>query len=229
MLLQDRLVAEVRNGVEVQVDDRTAVQAKLGDALDGGSSLVLTRPVVASRVMSETRVRPPFLISSESVEEKQAQYPNSDERLGFGRRLGRAAGLLNIGVHLVRLPPGHRTSWPHAEEKEDEFVYVLDGQVDAWVDGVLHPMQPGDFAAFPAGTGICHTFLNNGEREAKLLVGGEADKSDSRIYYPLHPQRRGDMPWSQWWEDVPKRPQGQHDGLPDAQRTAEAKGKKTDR
>jgi uncharacterized cupin superfamily protein len=84
-------------------------------------------------------------------------------------------------------------------------------------------------AAFPAGTGICHTFINNGEREAKLLVGGEADKSDNRIYYPLHAQRRGDMPWSHWWEDVPKRPQGQHGGLPDAVRATGAKSKKTER
>jgi len=170
--------------------------------------------------MSEKQERPRFIISSETVEEEQDRYPNSNERLGFSRGVGRAAGLLKIGVHLVRLPPGHRTSWPHAEEKEEEFVYVLDGQVEAWVDGVLHPMKSGDFAAFPAGTGICHTFINNGDREVRLLVGGDASKSDNRIYYPLHPARRGDMPWSHWWEDVPKQPQGQHDGLPDALRKA---------
>jgi uncharacterized cupin superfamily protein len=173
--------------------------------------------------MSETRERPPFIISSESVEEKSGQYPNSDELLGFTRRIGRAAGLRKMGINLVRLPPGHRTSWPHAEEKEEEFVYVLEGEVEAWVDGALHPMKPGDFAAFPSGTGVCHTFLNNGEREATLLVGGEANQSDNRIFYPLHPGRRGDMPWSHWWDDVPNRPQGSHDGLPDAAR-AKAKG-----
>ncbi|MCC7380917.1 MAG: hypothetical protein IT384_03760 [Deltaproteobacteria bacterium] len=46
----------------------------------------------------------------------------------------------------------------------------------------------------------------------------DADKSDNRIYYPLHPQRRGDMPWSHWWDDVPKRFQGPHDGQPNALR-----------
>src|SRR5437868_1537785 len=105
--------------------------------------------------------RPPFIISSDAVEEKQGQYPHSDELLGFTRRIGRAAGLLRIGINLVRLPPGHRASWPHAEEKEEELVYVLEGNVEAWVDGILHPMKAGDFAAFPAGTGICHTFINN--------------------------------------------------------------------
>ena len=168
--------------------------------------------------MSESQ-RPPFIVSSGSVPEKnQGQYPGSEERLGFRRRIGRAAGLLKIAVNLERLPPGHRTSWPHAEEKEEEFVYVLEGEVDAWIDGTLHRMVPGDFAAFPAGTGICHTFINNGDREVRLLVGGDADKSDNRIYYPLNPERRDQMPWSHWWHDAPARPRGPHDGLPDAAR-----------
>ncbi len=166
--------------------------------------------------------RPPFIVSSEDVPEKPGQYPGSDEVLGHGRAIGRAAGLLRIGLHLERLPPGQRTSYPHAEEKEEEFVYVLEGEVDAWVDGVLHRMKAGDLAAFPAGTGICHTFINNGEREARLLVGGEASKSDNRIAYPLHPHRREQMPWSHWWDDMPERPLGEHDGLPDAQRRGQA-------
>lgn len=174
-------------------------------------------------VPMSTTDRPPFIVSSEAVEEKQGQYPNSEERLCFTRRIGKAAGLLRIGINQVRLLPGQRTSWPHAEEKEEEFAYVLEGAVDAWVDGVLHPLKAGDLVAFPAGTGTCHTIINNGEREARLLVGGEADKSDNRIFYPLHPQRRGDMPWSAWWEDIPLRPQGPHDGKPDALRLRERK------
>lgn len=136
--------------------------------------------------------------------------------MGPFRRLGRAAGLQRIGVNLQRLPPGTRSSWPHAEEDEEEFVYVLEGQVDCWIDGVLHRMIAGDFAAFPAGTGISHAFLNNGEAEALLLVGGEAPKSNSRILYPVNPSRRADMTQRQWWADAPPQPLGPHDGLPDA-------------
>src|SRR6185436_16164804 len=110
--------------------------------------------------------------------------------------------------------PGHRTSYPHAEQDEEEFVYVLEGEVDAWIDGELHRMKAGDLAAFPAGTGISHTFLNDGSAEAVLLVGGEAAKKDSRIFYPKHPGRRKDMPWSAWWDDVPVRDLGPHDGAP---------------
>ena len=162
--------------------------------------------------------RPPFLLSSSDVQETTHTYPNSDEKMAPSRPIGRAAGLLRIGVHLCRVPPGSRTSWPHAEEDEEEFVYVVDGELDAWIDGELHRLRAGDFAAFPAGTGICHTFLNNGARDAVLLAGGERGKSDSRIYYPLHPGRRQDMPWSSWWDDVPARPRGPHDGRPDASR-----------
>ena len=162
--------------------------------------------------------RPPFIVSTADVPERAHVYPDSDEPMGPTRRVGSAAGLRRMGINLQTLPPGTRSSWPHAEEDEEEFVYVVQGEVDCWVDGELHRMRAGDLAAFPAGTGICHCFVNNGDRDVLLLVGGEAPKSDSRIFYPLNPSRRKDLTWSQWWDDVPVRPQGPHDGLPDALR-----------
>src|SRR5207302_9213975 len=59
--------------------------------------------------------RPPFIVSSADVAEKSHRYPNSDEDMAPARAIGRAAGLLRIGIHLVRVPPGKRTSYPHAE------------------------------------------------------------------------------------------------------------------
>jgi len=174
--------------------------------------------LLAYDAMTNRNKRPPFIISAASVPERRTHYPNSDEHHGYAKGIGRAAGLVKTGVNLMRLPPGERSSWPHAHENTEEFVYVVEGEVDAWIDGSIHTMRVGDFAAFPAGTGICHCFLNNSEREAVLLVGGEASKWDDPIYYPLHPQRRNDMPWSAWWEDVPKRRLGTHDGMPDALR-----------
>ncbi len=159
-------------------------------------------------------IRPPFVIRGADVPETQHQYPNSDEKMAPSRAVGHAAGLQRIGVHLVRVAPGTRTSYPHAEEDEEEFVYVVDGELDAWIDGELHRVRSGDFVAFPAGTGICHTFINDGDRDALLLSGGECAKSDSRIFYPVNPERRNDMPWSRWWDDVPARPRGPHPGKP---------------
>ncbi len=162
--------------------------------------------------------RPPFIVSAQDVSERRHSYPHSEEKMGPMRMLGRAAGLQRLGINLQTLPPGTRSSWPHAEEDEEEFVYVLDGEVDCWIDGTLHRMVTGDLAAFPAGTGICHVFINNGTRDVHLMVGGEAAKPHSRIYYPLHPSRQQDMTPSQWWHDVPTRPLGPHDGQPDALR-----------
>lgn len=158
--------------------------------------------------------RPPFIIAAADVDEEAGRYPGSDEILSRGRAIGKAAGLKRIGLHLERIEPGHRLSYPHAEEDEEEFVYVLEGEVDAWVDGDLHRMRAGDLAAFPAGTGICHTFINNSRADVLLLAGGQASTRDNRIYYPLNPEREAQIPWSQWWHDVPLAPQGPHDGRP---------------
>jgi uncharacterized cupin superfamily protein len=164
-------------------------------------------------------LRPSFILSSGQVPESTHVYPQSTEQMRPTRRVGKAAGLLRIGVNVQRLPPGTRSSWPHAEEDEEEFVYVIDGEVDAWIDGNVHKMSVGDLAAFPAGTGISHCFINDGDREALLLVGGEAPKPGNRIFYPLNPSRRSDMNSSDWWDDVPRRELGPHDGLPDPRRS----------
>jgi len=158
--------------------------------------------------------RPPFIIRAADVPEQVHAYPGSDEPQSAGRAIGKAAGLERIGVHLERVPPGRRTSYPHAEENEEEFVYVIAGRIDAWIDGHLHRMEAGDFAAFPAGTGICHTFINDGDEDALLLVGGEASRRDSRVFYPRNPERHAQIGASRWWDEVPPRPQGPHDGRP---------------
>lgn len=156
------------------------------------------------------RSRPPFIISSHDVVETPGSYAGTDEVFSYARAIGRAAGLQRLGLHLVKVPPGQRTSMPHAEEDEEEFVYVIEGEIDAWIDGDLHPMRAGDLAAFPPGTGIAHSFLNNGTADALLLVGGERSKRGNRYTYPLHPERRDEH----WWEDAPTRSLGPHDGVP---------------
>lgn len=164
------------------------------------------------------RQRPAFIVSAQDAPERSHIYPQSTEKLGPTRSIGKLAGLTRIGIHQQRLPPGTRSSWPHAESLEEEFVYVIEGEVDAWIDGELHRMRPGDLAAFPSGTGICHCFINNSEKEALLLVGGEANNPANRIFYPLNPSRKQDLKASDWWDDLPLQPQGPHDGLPDALR-----------
>ena len=144
--------------------------------------------------------------------EEQSRYPGDTELLSVGAPLGRALGLTRIGIHHERLPPGRRTSYPHAESSEEEFVFVIEGRPDVWIDGHLHALQPGDAVAFPAGTGICHTFLNNTADEVRLLVVGEANKAENRIRYPLNADHEATRKDS--WRDAPVRPLGPHDGRP---------------
>ena len=66
-----------------------------------------------------------------------ATYPDSNERFSVGAPLARRLGLGRIGIHHERLPPGRRTSYPHAESDEEEFVYVLEGYPEAWINGYL--------------------------------------------------------------------------------------------
>ncbi len=162
--------------------------------------------------------RPPFIISTNTLPEYRHVYPQSTEEMGPVRSAGSAAGLVRIGINLQRLLPGTRSSWPHAESDEEEFVYVIEGEVDAWIDGDTYRMRAGDLAAFPAGTGISHCFINNTGAEALLLVGGEAAKATNRILYPLNPSRRQDLKATDWWHDAPPQKLGAHDGLPDQMR-----------
>ncbi len=152
--------------------------------------------------------RPSFIISSSDVPEIAGRYPQSDEVLSHGRAIGKVAGLLKIGLHVERVEPGHRTSFPHSESSEEEFVFVLSGEIDAWVDGELFPMEKGDLAAFPSETGINHTFINNSEETTLLFVGGERSKKDNQIFYPLNPERRAQMPATAWWDSSPERKLG---------------------
>ena len=168
--------------------------------------------------------RPSFIVSTGELPERCDVYPQSDEEMGPVRSAGSAAGLVRVGINLQRLPPGKRSSWPHAESDEEEFVFVIDGEVDTWIDGELHRMLAGDLAAFPAGTGISHCFINNTEREALLLVGGEVAKPINRIVYPLNPSRRVDLRAADWWHDAPSREIGGHDGLPDQLRGSKPTG-----
>lgn len=140
-------------------------------------------------------------------------YAGDDELLAIGAPFGRHFGLTRIGIHHERLPPGRRTSYPHAESMEEEFVYVIEGAPDVWLDGRLHRLSPGDGVGFPAGTGLCHTFINNTRTEVRLLVVGERPKPENKVYYPRNPEQR---PVRQdWWDDPPARPMGDHDGLSD--------------
>ena len=171
-----------------------------------------------------TPARPPAIAHWRAVEgDDTSHYDGDDELMSIGAPLGRHFGLSRLGVHHERLLPGRRTSYPHAESAEDEFVYVLEGAPDVWLDGALHRLGPGDAVGFPAGTGQSHSFLNNTAAEVRLLVVGEAAKPENRILYPMNPEQK--LVRADWWDAAPQLPLAGHDGLTDARRTTVKAGR----
>lgn len=157
--------------------------------------------------------RPAMICHWESVESSDSPgYPDSPEQFSLGVPLGRILGLTRLGIHHESLLPGRRTSYPHAESAEEEFIYVIEGTPDAWINGQLYRLQPGDAVGFPAGTGICHTFINNTQALVCLLVVGEANKAENRIYYPLNPDYAATR--TDRWLNPPEQVFGSHDGKP---------------
>jgi uncharacterized cupin superfamily protein len=160
--------------------------------------------------------RPSFIANyKDLMDDDNASYPGSNELLSQGAPVGKLLGLKKIGIHIETLKSGHRTSWPHAESLEEEFAYVISGTPSVWLDGEIYDLGEGDFVAFPAGTGIAHTFINDSGEDVILLVGGESFNPKNKIFYPLHPKRNEEMrEKGALWEDYPRRELGPHDGKP---------------
>jgi uncharacterized cupin superfamily protein len=99
------------------------------------------------------------------------------------RRLGDAAGLQQFGVNLLRLPPGSWSSQRHWHSHEDEFVYVLAGEVTLVSDGGTEVLRAGDAAGFRAGDPDGHTLQNRSAADVLVLeVGTRAPAQDVTTY-----------------------------------------------
>ena len=127
--------------------------------------------------------------------------------------LGQKLGLERIGVNHETIFPGTRSSVPHCHSTDEEFVFVVKGRPSLWLDGHIHELVAGDAVAFPAGTGMAHTFLNNSDEPIELLIVGE-HSSEDKVSYPLHPEIENLHPRA--WKDAPSRPLGPHNGEVDS-------------
>jgi uncharacterized cupin superfamily protein len=99
------------------------------------------------------------------------------------QRLGDAASLSDFGVNLLRLPAGAWSSQRHWHSTEDEFVYVLDGEVVLVTDAGEEILRAGDCAGFKAGVQDGHHLLNRSSGEAVVLeVGARKVEEDEGEY-----------------------------------------------
>jgi uncharacterized cupin superfamily protein len=99
------------------------------------------------------------------------------------RTLGDLFGLQNFGVNITRLPPGAASALRHAHEKQDEFVFILEGACTLVTDAGETPMKAGMCAGFPAGTGDAHHLVNRGDADCVYLEIGDRTLFE-RVTYP---------------------------------------------
>jgi len=100
------------------------------------------------------------------------------------RALGEAVGLDQFGVNLQRLAPGAWTSQRHWHVAEDEFVWVVSGEVVLVTDEGEQVLRAGDCAGFKAGVPNGHHIQNRSDTEAVLLEIGTRDPQNDACDYP---------------------------------------------
>lgn len=99
------------------------------------------------------------------------------------KALGDAGGLSDFGVNLTQLPPGAWSSQRHWHTREDEFVYVVSGELTLITEAGEQPLRAGDCAAFPKNDADGHHLVNrSGEMAVYLEIGSR--HADDACHYP---------------------------------------------
>ena len=132
-----------------------------------------------------TRLKLPALDPSTVAEVRGSGYPEPfKSRMGdrVKRRLGDACGLTKFGVNLVTLGPGGQSALRHWHTLEDEFVYVLSGEVVLVTNEGEQTLRAGMCAGYPAGSKNGHHFINRSQKPAKYLEMGTNVPGDTAFY-----------------------------------------------
>jgi len=111
---------------------------------------------------------------------KRVHFLN-DAAIRSNKSIGDAAGLKNIGVHLITVEPGHRSTEFHFHHYEEECVYVLSGHGAAMEGETSHKIGPGDFLAYPIDK-VPHEMINDGNEPLVCLVIGQRLTQDITDY-----------------------------------------------
>jgi uncharacterized cupin superfamily protein len=136
--------------------------------------------------MSQSKLPVALLASEAPPRAKQSGYPAEMAKMVAGRLkhpLGDLFGLTNFGVNLTRLAPGAYSALRHAHAKQDEFVYLLEGEAVLITDSGETLLKPEMCAGFKAGTGDAHHLHNRSQKDVVFLEVGDRSAGDS-VSYP---------------------------------------------
>jgi len=116
---------------------------------------------------------------------RASSYPEAFAARVKGREkrpLGDFFGLQNFGVNLTRLAPGAQSSLRPAHTRQDEFVYILEGQPTLVTNSGEILLEPGMCAGFRAGSGDGHHLHNRTAAEVLYLEIGDRTPGDAATY-----------------------------------------------
>jgi uncharacterized cupin superfamily protein len=108
-------------------------------------------------------------------------------------QLGDAAGLTDFGVNLMRLPPGAWSSQRHWHDREDEFIYIVAGEVVLVSDEGETLLRPGDCAGFAKNVANGHHLINRGAGDALILEVGTRTEDDITTYADIDMKYEPDL------------------------------------
>jgi len=114
-----------------------------------------------------------------------SNYPDTFKPRVAGRikrKLGDALGLKNFGVNLTTIKPGAASALRHWHRKQDEFVYILEGELVLVTDAGEQTLTAGMAAGFPAGKADGHHLVNRSNRDAAYLEVGDRSPGDGADY-----------------------------------------------
>ena len=112
-------------------------------------------------------------------------YPKEHASVCEGRskaRIGNELGLNNFGVNYVCLEPGSASSQRHWHHKQDEFIYIIQGELTLVTDAGEQILQKGMVAGFPAGKEDGHQLINRSDSNAFYLEVGDRTPGDGAEY-----------------------------------------------
>jgi len=123
------------------------------------------------------------------------------------KALGDAAGLTDFGVNLLRLPPRAWSSQRHWHSAEDEFVFVLKGEVILVTDEGEQTLVEGDCAGFPKGATNGHKLVNRSGRDVLCLEVGTRGQGDICTYSDIDMVIDDKVGWFAHKDGTPYEPQ----------------------
>jgi len=100
------------------------------------------------------------------------------------KRLGDSVGVSQFGVNYTTLEPGAQSALRHWHEAEDEFIYVLSGELTLVDESGEHVLRCESFCGFPAGVKNGHCIVNLGDEPASFLEIGSRRPGQDTAHYP---------------------------------------------